>query len=116
LRRAEALLEVDTWLRWRWHIALLYALGELALTQGRHDDAWTYAVQSLQLATQTDSRKHVARAQRLQGEILAARGQPEEAVQTFAASVQLAEQIDTPREVWLGKAALGRVLTRLGRD
>ena len=35
-RRAEALLEVDTWLRWRWHMALLHAFGELALTQGHH--------------------------------------------------------------------------------
>ena len=31
-------------------------------------------------------------------------------------SVHLAEQLQTPREVWLGKAALGKVLTRLGRD
>ena len=66
-RRAEALLEADTWLRWRWHSAAA-RVWELALTQGRHDEAWTYATQSLELATQTDSRKHVARAQRLQGE------------------------------------------------
>ena len=115
-RRAEALLEADTWLRWRWHIALLHALGELALTQGRHDEAWTYATQSLELATQTDSRKHVARAQRLQGDILAASGRLEEAAQTLATSVHLAERLQTPREVWLGQAALGKVLARLGRD
>jgi len=115
-RRAEALLEADAWLRWRWHMALLHAFGELALTQGHHDAAWTYATQSLELATQTDSRKHIARAQRLQGEVLAARGQLEEAVQALAASVCLAEHIQTPREEWLGKAALGKVLTRLGRD
>jgi class 3 adenylate cyclase/tetratricopeptide (TPR) repeat protein len=41
--RAEALLEADTWLRWRWHMALLHAFGELALAEGRHDEAWTYA-------------------------------------------------------------------------
>ena len=115
-RRAEALLEVDTWLRWRWHIALLHALGELALTQGHHAQAWSYATQSLELATQTDSRKHVARAQRLQGDILAASGRLGEAAQALATSVQLAEQLQTPREVWLGQAALGKVLTRLGRD
>jgi class 3 adenylate cyclase/tetratricopeptide (TPR) repeat protein len=115
-RRAEALLEVDTWLRWRWHIALLHALGELALTQGHHDQAWTYASQSLELATQTDSRKHVARAQRLQGEVLAASGRLAEAAQALATSVHLAECLQTPREVWLGKAALGKVLARLGRD
>jgi class 3 adenylate cyclase/tetratricopeptide (TPR) repeat protein len=116
LRRAEALLEEDTWMRWRWHIALLHARGELALAQGHYDQAWTYAAQSLELATQTDSRKHVARAQRLQGDILAASGRLVEAAQALAASVQLAEHIQTPREVWLGKAALGKVLARLGQD
>jgi tetratricopeptide (TPR) repeat protein len=115
-RRAEALLEVDTWLRWRWHIALLHAFGQLALAEGRHDEAWSFATQSLEMATQTDSRKHIARAQRLQGDILAASGRLEEAAQTLAASVHLAERLQTPREVWLGQAALGKVLARLGRD
>jgi tetratricopeptide (TPR) repeat protein len=115
-RRAWALLEEDIFLRWRWHIPLLRARGELALAEGRYDEAWTYATQSLELATQTDSRKHVVRAHWLQGEILAASGRLVEAGQALAASVRLAEQIQTPREVWLGKAALGKVLERLGRD
>ena len=34
----------------------------------------------------------------------------------MATSVHLAEHLQTPREVWLGKAALGKVLARLGRD
>jgi tetratricopeptide (TPR) repeat protein len=115
-RRAEALLEADTWLRWRWHIALLHAFGQLALAEGCHDAAWTYASQSLELATQTDSRKHIARAQRLQGDILAASGRLAEAAQALATSVHLAEHIQTSREAWMGKAALGKVLARLGRD
>jgi class 3 adenylate cyclase/tetratricopeptide (TPR) repeat protein len=45
-RRAEALLEADTWIRWRWHIALLHAFGELALAEESHNAAWTYATQS----------------------------------------------------------------------
>jgi class 3 adenylate cyclase/tetratricopeptide (TPR) repeat protein len=115
-RRAEALLEEDTWVRWRWHIALLHGRGELALAEGRLDEAWTLATQSLDLGTQTDSRKHVARAQRLQGDILAARGRLDNAALTLEASVRLAERLQTPREVWLGKAALGKVLARLGRE
>jgi len=115
-RRAWALLEADTWMRWRWHIPLLRARGESALVQGRLDEAWTYAVQSLEMATQTDSRKHTARAQWLQGEILAASGRLEEATRMLEASVKLAESLQTPREVWIGKAALGKVLTRMGRD
>ena len=92
------------------------ARGELALAEGRLDAAWTFATQSLEMATQTDSRKHVARAQRLQGEILAASGRFDDAARTLEASVRLAERLQTPREVWLGKAALGKVLARLGRE
>jgi tetratricopeptide (TPR) repeat protein len=115
-QRAWAFLEQDLFLRWRWHIPLLRARGELALAEGRLDEAWSFATQSLELATQTDSRKHIARAQRLQGDILAASGRLDEAAQALAASVHLAEHIQTPREVWLGQAALGKVLARLGRD
>jgi tetratricopeptide (TPR) repeat protein len=115
-RRAWALLEADILVRWRWHIPLLRARSELALAEGRLEEAWSFAAQSLEMATQTDSRKHVARAQRLQGEILAARGRFDEAVRVLEASIQLTEIIQTPREVWLGKTALGKVLARLGRD
>ena len=116
-RRAEALLEADTWLRWRWHIALLHACGELALAQGRHDAGLDLRHASpWQLATQTDSRKHVARAQRLQGDILAASGRLAGGGADVGDLGPSAEQIQTPREVWLGQAALGKVLAQLGRD
>jgi len=115
-RRAWALLEQDIWVRWRWHIPLLRARGELALAEARLDEAWAYATQSLEMASQTGSRKHVARAQRLQGEILAASGRLDDAAQALEASVRLAEAIQTPQEVWIGKTALGRVLARLGRE
>ncbi len=116
LERESTILEEYVWMQWRWHFVLPRVLGELALAQGRYDDAWTYAAQSLDLATQSDSRKHMARAQRLQGEILAATVRLEVAVQTLTASMRLAKQIGTPREIWLGKAALGKVLMQLNRD
>jgi tetratricopeptide (TPR) repeat protein len=114
--QAWGLLDADPWGRWRWHIPLLHARGELALAEGRLDEAWSFAAQSLELATQTDSPKHVVRAQRLQGEILAVSGRLDEAARTLEASVGLAERLQTPREVWLGKGALGKVLARLGRE
>jgi class 3 adenylate cyclase/tetratricopeptide (TPR) repeat protein len=115
-RRAWTLLDADTWYRWRWHIPLLRARGELALVEGRSDEAWDYAARSLDIAAKCDAQKHVARAQRLQGEILAATGRFDDAARMLQASVALAAEIGTPREVWLGKAALGRVLARLGSD
>jgi Flp pilus assembly protein TadD len=52
----------------------------------------------------------------LQGAILMASGRLDEARRALAASVRLAESLQTPREVWLGKAGLGKVLVRLGRE
>ena len=72
---------------------------EKALAEGRLDEAWSFATQSLKLATQTDSRKHVVRAQLLQGETLAASGRLAEAAQTLTAPVGLAEHLGTLREV-----------------
>jgi hypothetical protein len=40
----------------------------------------------------------------------------EEAAQVLASSTSLAAVLNTPRELWMGKAALGKVLARLGRD
>jgi hypothetical protein len=37
-------------------------------------------------------------------------------VQVLASSTSLAAALSTPRELWMGKAALGKVLARLGRD
>ena len=115
-RRAEDLLEKDIWMRWRWQVALLGGRAELALAEGRHDYAWACANRSLDLAMQSGSRKHTVRAQRLQGEILAANGKLDEAAQKLTASVRLTDELQTPREAWLGRAALGKVLARLGRE
>ena len=115
-RRAETLVEADTWMRWRWHMVLLRAWGELALAQGRPDDAWTYACQSFALATRSHSRKHMVRAQLLQGEVFRVWGRFGEAAHTLEAAVHLTEQIGTPRERWLGQATLGTVLRQLGRE
>jgi predicted ATPase/class 3 adenylate cyclase len=115
-KRAQGLLESDTWMRWRVHMALLRAQGEFALIQGQAEVAWTYAQESLELATRMLSRKHMVRAQLLQGDIMASSGQFEEAKDTLHAAIQLAEELQIPREMWLGKAALGKVLMRLGQD
>jgi tetratricopeptide (TPR) repeat protein len=97
-------------------MVLLRGLGELALAEGRQEEAWAYTTQSLELATQSDARKHMARAQLLQGEVLMGQGRYADAARIVQAAVRLAEQIRTPREVWLGQAALGKALLRLNRE
>jgi class 3 adenylate cyclase/tetratricopeptide (TPR) repeat protein len=116
LNRAWNLLEEDTWYRWRWHIPLLRARGALALAEKRFDDAWKFAVESLEMASRHDSRKHIARARQLQGMVLAANGRLEDAVKTLESSLALAEQIGTRPDVWSARLNLGQVLLKLGRE
>jgi tetratricopeptide (TPR) repeat protein len=116
LQRAWDLLEQDTWYRWRWHIPLLRARGALALSDGRLDEAWKYANESLEMATRTDSRKHVARARRLQGEVLAATGKFEEAAGVLDSSVALTRELKAAQDLWQGCIVLGKVLFKLGKE
>jgi class 3 adenylate cyclase/tetratricopeptide (TPR) repeat protein len=115
-REAESLRDLDTWGRWTWEISLWRSRGELALAEGNHDEAWTWATRSLDAAAQCRQRKHVARAMRLQGEILAAQGRLEDAARALAASLDQARVLGTARESWIGHAALGNVLAGLGQD
>jgi tetratricopeptide (TPR) repeat protein len=110
------LLDVDLSGRYRWHIPLLHARGALALARGQHDEAWRFATESLELARKTYARKHEPRAQRLQGEILAATGRPKESAPILEASVMLAQDLKVRRDEWMGALALGKLLTRLGKD
>jgi hypothetical protein len=64
----------------------------------------------------SNSRKHEARAQRLLGEILAATGRLKESAPLLEASVMLAHGLKVPRDEWMGALALGKLLTRLGKD
>jgi tetratricopeptide (TPR) repeat protein len=114
--RAWGLLEIDDVARWRWYIPLLHARGALALARGHHDEAGRFATESLELARKTYARKHEARAQRLQGEILAATGRLEESAAMLEASVMLARGLKVARDEWMGALALGKLLTRLGKD
>jgi len=116
LQRAWNLLEEDTWYRWRWHIPLLRARGALALAERRFDDAWKFAVESLEMASRSGSRKHIARAMQLQGMVLAASGRLEDAARTLESSVAPAAQIGTHPDVWMARCSLGQVLLKLGRD
>jgi tetratricopeptide (TPR) repeat protein len=114
--RAWELLDADDFVRWRWHIPLLHARGALALVRNRHEEAWRFAVESLELARKTYARKHEARAQRLQGEILAASGRINEALPLIQESVELAQKLQTRRDIWIGHLVLGEALIRLGKD
>jgi tetratricopeptide (TPR) repeat protein len=110
------MFDKDTWYRWRWHMPLARAEGELALREGRIDDAWKRASESLEVATQTDSRKHVVRALCLQGEILATAGRLDEALAHLEDAERLAERLGARPDLWRCRAALGRTHAQRGND
>jgi len=114
--RAWDLLQSDELTRWRWHIPLLRARGELALARGHHDEAWSFAGQSLDLATKNIARKHIARAQRLQGEVLVATGKLQDAAGVLESSVTLVAELKAAPDLWQCGLALGKVLLKLGRE
>lgn len=116
LARAWSLLELDAWARWRWLMPLLRARAEVLLATDKPDEAWTYASQSLELATQTDSRKHVALAKLLLGEIAAAQDRLPEAEKLLRSAMGLAEHIGAARPIWLAASALGQTLAHVGRE
>jgi len=116
LRSAWGLLEQDSWARWRWHIPLLRARAELALATGDLDKAWSFASQSLELAAQTDSRKHIAHAKLVLGQIADKQERLPEAEKLLRNAVTLADHIHAARELWLAGSALGSTLARMGRD
>jgi tetratricopeptide (TPR) repeat protein len=89
-REAESLRELDSWGRWTWEISLWRSHGELALSEEKYDDAWTWASRSLEAATQCLQRKHATLALRLQGQILAAQGRLTDAARALAASLDQA--------------------------
>jgi hypothetical protein len=72
--------------------------------------------ESLEMATRTDSRKHAARARRLQGEVLAANGKFEEAAGVLDSSVALARELKAAQDLWQGCIALGKVLLKLEKE
>jgi tetratricopeptide (TPR) repeat protein len=115
-REAESLRELDNWGRWTWESSLWRSRGELSLAEDKYEEAWTWASRALEAATQCRQRKHASRAMRLQGAILAAQGRLEDAARAMTASLDQARMLGTARESWIGQAALGQVLTRLGRD
>jgi len=116
LCRAEALLDHDSWGRWRWHVPLLRLRAELALAVDQRDAAWRYASESLEMAAQADAREHVAHAKLVLGEIAAAQDRLPEALQLLRAAASLAEHIHAVRQLWLASRALGLVAARLGQD
>ncbi|HZS33226.1 MAG TPA: AAA family ATPase, partial [Methylomirabilota bacterium] len=102
--------------KWKWTMRVDLALAELALLERAPDAAARHLAGALALAERTESRKYVAVARRLRGELLLGAERLEEAQAELSGALAVAKAVACPRMVWLTAGALGRALGRAGRE
>jgi tetratricopeptide (TPR) repeat protein len=113
---AESLLEVEEWMRWRWHTRLLVSQGRLALTRGDLQAAEEHGQEALALARETSARKNLARARHLLGKVYLAAGEADQATSQLRQAVEFARDVTNPRLHWQSLDALARAYRELGGE
>jgi tetratricopeptide (TPR) repeat protein len=105
------------WMRNRWKVRLMVALGELWLGKGDlhkaefylgelHDYRWT---------DEFPYKKYQVRAGRLKGNISSALGKDKDAETEFRSALTLAEDLGNPTQLWRTHQALGNLYQKQGR-
>ena len=110
-RRAEAGFGAH---RWRWSIHVGAYLAETLMVLGRPGEALAQIERSLAGARATGSKKYIARAHALRGEIALASGQWAEAEADLTEGLTLARRIGYPTLTWQCAHALSRTLAARG--
>lgn len=113
LEQAEALLpsKVDEW--WRQRVRLGWATAEVALLEGRVEDAATEAADAVQRAEDARAPRHVSKGLLLLGLAQVSLGLPE-AVTTLRRSATFAESLGVLPLLWPSRALLGALLAESG--
>ncbi|MFQ5946329.1 MAG: AAA family ATPase, partial [Anaerolineae bacterium] len=97
---------------WRWNIRVPLAFARAAFLERDLDRAVVRLDESLVLAETTESRKYIAEARGLRGELLLAAGRRKEAIEELRGAVALAEAISCPTQVFRLSHQLGRALAQ----
>ena len=103
----------SAWMRWRYTLHCYASLADHAIARGAWDEARAHAERCLAGAVQTRSRKYVAKAHRLLGEIATARRQWAEADAALREALTIAEAIHQPTQIW--KTHVARALLAQAR-
>jgi len=113
LEEAEALLptKVDEW--WRQRVRLGWATAEVALLEGRVEDAAAEASDAVQRAEDARAPRHVAKGLLLLGLAQVSLGLPE-AVTTLRRAATFAESLGVLPLIWPSRALLGALLAESG--
>jgi tetratricopeptide (TPR) repeat protein len=103
------------WMRFRYSIRLFCDMGELALTRGDTAKAKAMNALSLEAASRTNSRKHLAKAHRLEGAIARVRKEWKESEYHLGQALDVARAIGSPPQLWQTHVELGRLYEESGR-
>lgn len=110
LATARALLPrraVDEW--WRQRVRLRWVEAEVALLEGRHEEAAATAAEAVERAEQARAPRHVAKSLLILG-LAQVTGTAEEAAATLRRAATLAESLGTVPLVWPSRALLGALV------
>ncbi|MFP5219344.1 MAG: hypothetical protein ACLGIG_06340 [Actinomycetes bacterium] len=97
----------DEW--WRQRVRLGWVEAEVALLEGRQDDAAAAALASIELAEQARAPRHVAKGLLIRGIALVS-GADEDAAGTLRRAATLAESLGAVPLIWPARALLGALL------
>jgi class 3 adenylate cyclase/tetratricopeptide (TPR) repeat protein len=96
--------------RWKWQMRVALLLARVCLLERDLDRAGRHLAEGLEVAGRTESRRQLAEAHRIRGEVWLAAGRLEDAEADLRGALAAAEAIGSPRATWEAAAALGRAL------
>jgi tetratricopeptide (TPR) repeat protein len=99
----------DRWMLWRYAQHLFHSHGELRLARGDPEMALAYADECLRGAEATDSKRNIAKARRLRGQVFLARGELAAAEAELARALDIARRLGNPPQIWKTLVAVGDV-------
>jgi len=100
LQEAKHLYEQDVWMRWRYNLRLQAEFASYWITQGDLKAAAAHAAAALHLAEVTLSRKYIAWAHKLLGDIAALEERVEDGRRSYAAALGVLQRHPCPTIEW----------------
>jgi tetratricopeptide (TPR) repeat protein len=113
LSAAGTLLADDEWFRWVYTIRFHAAYAEYWLSKGDPAEAGRCAKASLELASATRRRKHIAWARKLLGDVAAIEDRPRDAIECYQAGLSQLQDHPCPSVQWKISAALAATHAKL---
>jgi tetratricopeptide (TPR) repeat protein len=116
LQAAKRLFDQDVWFRWRYNLRLQAELARCWITRGDLKAAASHATASLQLAEATLSRKHLAWAHKLLGDVAVLEERVEDGQRHYATALDVLQRHPCPTIEWKILTAAGELTQRQRND